>query len=421
VVTCLACGQERPLRGRERCSDCFQHDPTRVTEAADRLAARREQTPGWWTGFAGYLAARLCPDRAIGLLHQLDAVLPAGQPGPALALPAARSAREGTALARALQAYFIQTRLMLPADLAERAAASRRAQRVAEVPTPFRAAVASFNDSQLQARDRARRAGTKPRSNPTLEIHLAGVRDLARFLTTTRPAVTGWQLVNRDDVEAFLATAHNPASRARHLNSLRMFFRWARTHRLLLSDPTRGLHANSNFGFHGRVLEITQQRELLRRWSIHADQLPPNEPLVGLLGLLHGASVTELRRAQATDVHLTEATIQLGRRPSPTPLDPLTTAALRRALAHRHGPTDGNPHLLVNQTTKTIAGPVSAVYLQRLLAPAGVTVQLLRATRLADMVTSLDPIIVAHAFGIHYGAALHYLADTVDSTRLANL
>ncbi len=420
VVTCVACGQQRPLRGRGRCGDCYHHDPTRVAEAADRLAARRGQAPPWWTGFAGYLAARLCPDRAIGLLHQLAAVLPAGAAAPATALPAARSAREGSALARALAAYLVQARLMLPADPGEPAAAARRAQRVAEVPAGFGEVAAAFNVSQLQARDRARRAGTKPRADHTLEIHLASVRDLARFLSTGRPAVTGWQLVNRGDVEAFLATVHNPGSRARHLNALRVFFRWARTHRLLLTDPTRGLHANSNPGFHGRVLEVTQQRELLRRWSIHADHLPPNEPLAGLLALLHGASVAELRHAHAADADLADATIRLGRRPQPTPLDPLTTAALRRALAHRQTAPNGNPHLLVNQTTKTIADPVSSAYLQRLLAPAGVNPRLLRVTRLADLVTNLDPIIVAHAFGIRHGAATHYLADTVDRDQLAN-
>jgi|NGEPerStandDraft_6_1074524.scaffolds.fasta_scaffold66649_3 hypothetical protein len=33
----------------------------------------------------------------------------------------------------------------------------------------------------------------------------------------------------------------------------------------------------------------------------------------------------------------------------------------------------------------------------------------------------MDQILVAHAFGIRYGTATRYLADTVDSTRLSNL
>ena len=31
----------------------------------------------------------------------------------------------------------------------------------------------------------------------------------------------------------------------------------------------------------------------------------------------------------------------------------------------------------------------------------------------------MDPILIAHAYGIRNGAVLHYLADTVDPNRLA--
>ncbi len=176
--------------------------------------------------------------------------------------------------------------------------------------------------------------------------------------------------------------------------------------------------ATPEVAFHGEVLDLARQRDLLRRWTIRADQLNPNEAAVGLLALLHGASVAELLGAQASDFDLTAATIRLGRRPQPTPLDPHTTTALRRVLVHRQASGAGNPHLLVNQKTKTIAGPVSASYLEKLLAPAEVTPLRLGVTRLADLVTTMDPILVAHAFGIRYNAATHYLADTVDPTRL---
>jgi hypothetical protein len=134
-----------------------------------------------------------------------------------------------------------------------------------------------------------------------------------------------------------------------------------------------------------------------------------------------GGSVTELRAVHATDVDLTAGTIQLGHRPQPTPLGPHITTALRRVLAHRQATRADNPHLLVNPKTKTIAGPVSTAYLTTLLAPTGVTPLRLRVTRLADLVTTIDPILLAHAFGIRYGTATHYLADTVDTARLSNL
>ena len=415
---CVVCGRAGPLQGRGRCPRCYHHDATRVPEAAERLANDMSSPPLWWNGFADYLADRMHPDRAITLLRLLAPHLRPNA-GPAGALQSAgQSDRESSALARLLRAFFVHAHLMLPGDPSGAAAQARRTRRVAEVPAGFHDIVATFDAAQLQARQRARRAGTRPRTDHTLEINLSVVRDLARFLTTSRPAVTGWQLVTRTDVEAFLATLPNPGNRTRNLHALRGFFRWARTQRLLLADPTHGLRANSNVAFHGDVLEIARQRALLRRWTTHADQLNPNEPVVGLLALLHGASVAELRGVHPADVDLTTATIRLGRRPQPTPLDPHTTNALRHALAHRQTSGAGNPHLLVNQKTKSIAGPVSASYLEKLLAPAGVTPLRLRVTRLAELVTTMDPILVAHAFGIRSGAATHYLADTVDPTRL---
>jgi hypothetical protein len=48
-----------------------------------------------------------------------------------------------------------------------------------------------------------------------------------------------------------------------------------------------------------------------------------------------------------------------------------------------------------------------------ILAPAQVSVQTLRATRLAQLVTTMDPVLVAAVFGIRRGTALH--AQIVDA------
>jgi hypothetical protein len=194
--------------------------------------------------------------------------------------------------------------LALALDTAGQAAAERRARRIAEIPDQFRSLAVAFDTRQLQSRERARRSGTKPRSDRTLEINLAAVRDLAHYLTTHRPTVTDWALVGVGDVEAFLADITNPGNRARHLHALQVFFRFARQHRHILADPTRRLNANSNTPFHGQVLEPARQRELFRRWIGDTTDLHPHEPVVGLLGLLHGASVTELRSLRVDDATL---------------------------------------------------------------------------------------------------------------------
>lgn len=422
IVECVTCRRRRPLHARGQCSRCYQNDPALVHRCAETLAAQLDPAPQWWPGFGAFLAERVAVTRAVSMLHRLAAAL-AGLPGagPTAVLEAVR--RPGPAvgeLARALEAYFVESRHALALDTTAQAAADRRARRITAIPNQFRPLATAFDTHQLQSRERARRAGTKPRSDRTLEINLAAVRDLACYLSAHRPAITDWTLVGTGDVEAFLAGIDNPGYRARQLHALHGFFRFARQHRHILVDPTRRLNANSNMAFHGRVLEPTRQRELFRRWTRDTADLHPHEPVIGLLGLLHGASVTELRSLRIDDIDLTAGSVVLGRRPHPTPLDPATATALRRCLRHRDRSYSSGPWLLVNQKGKTVGKQVSLDYLAMILAPAHVTVQTLRATRLAQLVTTMDPVLVAAAFGVRRGTVLHYLADSVDATRLPN-
>lgn len=419
---CTDCGRLRPHGPGGRCPNCAAKQPDRPHLYAARLAGQLSDPPEWLLGFADHLAARVVPNRASQLLGQLKPILLAGTTAPTAVLDAARTPAGSTvgALARALEAFFVQARLALPLDQADRAAQTRRARRVGEVPQRFRPAAERFHLAQREAQQRARRAGTKPRTDRTLEINLSAVRDLARYLDAHHPAPTDWAGVSSAHVEAFLAP-QRPANRARHLQCLRGFFRWARTQRLILIDPTRQLQASSNIPFRGPVLDLDTQRSLYRRWTNDVSMLHPQEPTVGLLGLLHGASQDELRRLLVTDIDLTAATVQLGRRPNRSPLDPATADAIRACLQARTEAQRLNPHLLVNQSSKTVHGPVSVCHLEKVLAPAGVTPRLLRATRLSHLVTVVDPIMVAAAFGIRFGAVRHYLTDTVDPARLANL
>ena len=102
-----------------------------VGNCAARLAQNLDHPPGWLDGFAGYLAIRLSPARAVTLLHQLAGVLASSSNAPAAVLAAARQPQPGRpaggALTRALEAFFTSARLALPADTAAQAAAARRA------------------------------------------------------------------------------------------------------------------------------------------------------------------------------------------------------------------------------------------------------------------------------------------------------
>jgi len=63
-----------------------------------------------------------------------------------------------------------------------------------------------------------------------------------------------WALANVHDAEAFLATL--PKARKRRLTVLRQFFTFARTRRIVLADPTRGLAATAPQGLH-RIDRLT--------------------------------------------------------------------------------------------------------------------------------------------------------------------
>jgi site-specific recombinase XerD len=398
------------------CSACWQRRPERPFVRAAHLAARLTDPPGWLDGFVAHLAAGNGPARACTMITELGRLLEDEHPDHPQTLleRARRPGRSMGSLARALQDYFTEQGLALPTDQAERLAAGRRQRRLDAVPAPLRPAAARFCEHMLAARQRARRAGTRPRTDHTVETALAIVRDLAQFLAGRR-GKQDWVLADVHDIEAFLVTV--PKSRKRRLTVLRQFFRFARTQKIILADPTRGLAATAPRSFTGPAIALDQQRALFRRWITSPDA-HPHEALLGILALLHGASSSEVRHLQVTDIDAGDRTIRLGKRPRPVPLDPASWQVLQRCLAHRGNQRTANPHVIVTKGTKAGRAPASTAYMSHVLDPCGVPPRMLRCTRLADLVNTMDPKLVAAAFAMNPEGIMIYLADRVDETRL---
>jgi site-specific recombinase XerD len=416
---CRACGTLALIVAHGLCDNCWQQDPARLAGQVERLAARLDDPPAWLAGFAAHAAARHCVGRTSLMISRLGRLLAeAGTATPqAILEQASRPGRSAGTLARALEDFFTDAGLAFPADHAARREAARRQRRIEETPEPLRQAAARYSAAMITAQRRARRAGTRPRADRTLAGDLAVLRDLARFLAAG-PAKTGWATVQAGDLEAFLA--HRPASRARRLSTLRAFFRWARSSRLILADPAAGIRAGRARGYHPRTLAVAEQRRLFRRWTTDP-AVHPHEALTGLLALLHAAPSRELRHLTVTDINATARTIRLARPPHPVPLDPASWHALWRCLEHRQQLATRNPHVIVTTHTKTRRTPASDQYLVRVLDPARIGTRTLRATRLVDLVASLDPKLVCEALGMDPAGVLPYAADQVQDTRLANL
>lgn len=317
-------------------------------------------------------------------------------------------------LARALEDFFTQRTLALPTDHADQLATGRRRRRIEAAPLPLRPQVRAFSDSLLRARERALRAGTLPRAGITIEATLAIVRDLARFLVDQR-GKRDWALVDVHDIEAFLAT--QPKARQRRLTVLRQFFRFARSGKVVLVDPTRGLKASGPSGFSGSTVTVVQQRQLFRRWT-SSTEAHPHEALLGMLALLHAASSSEVRHLRVDDIEPINRTIHLGKRPHPVPLDPASWSVLQRCLAYRESQRTDNPHVIVTKITKSGRAAASTAYVSHVLDPCGIPPRTLRCTRLADLVNTLDPKLVAAALGMDAEGVMFYLADHVDEGRL---
>ncbi|GIF08959.1 site-specific integrase [Actinoplanes siamensis] len=379
---------------------------------AENLIASLPDPPDWLLDFAVHVSTRFNASRATSLVSELSRLLLDGQPRHPQAL-LERSRRPGRSmgpLARALEDFFTAGRLALPTDQAERLAAGRRQRRIDQTPEALRAGVGGFADYQMRARQRALRAGTRPRSDNTIELALAVVRDLAVFLTGQR-GKNDWSIADVHDVEAFLADM--PKARARRLTVLRQFFRFARRSRLVLIDPTMTLKAKQHSAFRGRTLTLGEQRQVFRRWTSGDADVHPHEALVGMLALLHAASSQEARLLTLDNIDHTRCSARLGDRPHPVPLDPATWAALVRCLDHRTGLNTANPHVIVTKGTKAGRTPASRAYLSHVLDPCGHPPRAIRSTRLVDLVNTLDPKLVAAAMGLDPQAPLIYLDDRI--------
>lgn len=413
---CRECGELRRHAGLGLCSPCWQRHPGRPFIRGENLRDRLADPPRWLDEFVAHVAARHCVARACSFITELGRLLQDDHSNSPQAL-LERSRRPGRSMgtfARTMEDFFTAHGLALPTDQAERLAAGRRKRRIDAVPEPLRPAVAAFDTSRMRAQDRARRAGTRPRSNLTLEAALATMRDLAVFLADQR-GKSDWALVDVHDVEAFLATL--PNGRKRRLTVLRQFFGFARAQHLVLVDPTRGLTAKESNGYRGRTLTLDQQRDLFRRWTCD-DEVHPHEALLGMLALLHGASSAEVRILQVSDIDSTARTVRLGKRPHPVPLDPASWTVLQRCLAHRAGWPTQNPHVMVTKGTKVGRAAASTAYLSHVLDDCGYPPRMIRGTRLVELVNTLDPKLVAAAFGMDPQASLIYLADHIDPGRL---
>jgi hypothetical protein len=387
------------------CQRCYARDPARVaTWTARRLARLGATTPAWVADLAADLADRGHPSKTIRHLRTVERALLDGAASPAEVVTALRAMASANATLALVVESFQRQGLGSFNDRPAQDAARRR-QRLDQLPPGLRPAVEAHLADLDRQRRRAAPYGRRGLAEATIDDRLAALVTLAKLLATR--GIHDWASVSTADIEAFLTREV-----AKRLAAARGFFAFAKHRRLVLVDPTSGIRRRQPKGFTGRVLSRAEQHDLLRRWT--RPETDPRARVVGLLGLLHGASPAELRHLTIDDIDLETARAHLGRRDQFIPLDPLTVDALRACLDARGRLATSNPHLLITRRNRYHDGPCSTAFPVRLLAELGVTPQVLRQTRLADLAHRVDPRVVAAVFSVRPETALHYLVGTVD-------
>jgi hypothetical protein len=222
--------------------------------------------PEWLARFAEFATERHCVARASLMVSAVGRLVRGAGPSHPQALleRSRRPGRSAGALARTLEEFFISEHLAFGLDQEGRLAHGRRQRRVEGLPVSLRPAATAFANHLVRSRERALRAGTRPRADNTIEKTLATVRDLGRFLATERSKYE-WTMVDASDIEAFVGSALS--LRRERLQAARAFFRWARKNKIVLVDPTRGLVGGVQWAFSGPTLSIAEQRRLFRRFS----------------------------------------------------------------------------------------------------------------------------------------------------------
>lgn len=403
---CERCGTSGQW-AKELCKRCYEHSPRTVLTRAVGWAERMSTPPSWWSDFAAHLAEHRHPIYAAGAVATTARlILTTTTSEPRTLLAHARN--DTPELVGALTDFFrTHGHPDPPPGLAGQRAAARRARRIEATPAPLRPQVTGFADFLLLQREQAQQLGLRPNQLKTIEIRLDTVRDLAIHLHAA--GHMSWAGVTTAHLESFLALT--PARRASRLAGLRQFFAYASCAKAVLHNPTDPVTAVQQRGFHGPTLTLAQQRTLYRRWATSRD-IHPHEAFIGLAGLLHAATITELRLLTDSGINSYHQSVQFPGRSAALPLDSATWTALERCREHRRRLGSDNPHLLVTRLTRTHRGPAGAAHIRDSLAPLGLLPRILRSTRLLTLADELDIKVLTASLGMSYAGVAHYRPGT---------
>lgn len=184
-------------------------------------------------------------------------------------------------------------------------------------------------------------------------------RDLTRFIDVLGD--TSLIEAQRHDVQAFVAVLNENGlaarSIARHLSSIRAFFRFARKSDPRLADPTNAVRAPKTPRKLPKNLDVDRAAALFATNS--ADATPIELRDKAILELLYGSGLrlAELVAATYQDLNFSEGLIRVtgkGNKQREVPLGRLCIDAIQAYLRHRDQPLEPDAPLFVSRSGKAI-------------------------------------------------------------------
>ncbi len=91
---------------------------------------------------------------------------------------------------------------------------------------------------------------------------------------------------------------------------------------------------------------------------------------------------------------------------------------MQHCLDYRKALGSNNSHLLGTMQSEATRAAASDSYIKNTLREIGIQPRILRSTRLVDLAETVDPELVAVAYGMRDQAVTTYLADQVDTAHV---
>lgn len=277
-----------------------------------------------------------------------------------------------------------------------------------QLPAPYRRAMQVYFNERLALRERQiKEHASRPLALKTLVSDLEMLSRLVRWLLANQPELSGWDMVQEEQIQAFLLTL-TPKNREVVRKDLHQFFRLARkrrfmTHVPLTDSPSKELPQTAE-------PLVVEEQKTLARLIRQSTQTHPEEALLAALCFYHGLASSQICHLKTSHVDVEQARILVERRP-PVYLLAEDMLLLEQFLRKRQELpyAKSRSHLFISHTWKLDDEPVRKGYIcDKVQAFCGQTPQCLRITCFAALSARYGPQYLVEAFGLSLTQASRY-------------